>query len=189
MNVGTAKGDGELTPHELREFLAESRARLLAIVSQITPDRLAQRPSPERWSPLEVVEHLAVTEEWFRQIVSGLIEEGRRGGLYHQEGGPRSIDAIPALAAQIDLQKPMVAAEFAQPTGALPLDGLLERLERSRQGLLDLCPALDELDTDRLRFRHPFQPFELNAYQWVHLSGLHDRTHTRQIRKALSSNT
>lgn len=187
MRVCTTKGDGELTPQELSEFLAESRARLLATVSEITPDRLVQRPSPERWSPLEVVEHLALAEEWFRQIVQDLIEEGRRGGLYYQEGGPRSIDAIPALAAQVDLQRPMVAAEPVQPTGALPLDGLLQRLERSRQGLLELFPALDQLDTDQLRFRHPFQPFELNAYQWVHLSGLHDRTHTRQIRKGLSS--
>ena len=81
----------------------------------------------------------------------------------------------------------MEAAEFTHPTGTAFLPYLLEQLGRSRQGLLDLFPVLDELDTDQLRYRHPTQHFELNAYQWVHLSGLHDRLHTRQIRQALET--
>lgn len=176
-----------MTQEELRTFLAESRARLLATVEAAPTELLTRRPAPERWSPLEVVEHVALAEEWFVQIVGGLVEEGRQKGLRYTAGTPRNMDALAALNEQVDLRKPMKAAEFVEPTGSASLTDLRDRLERSRQGLLDLFPALDELDTDQLKCRHLTQPFELNAYQWAHLSGLHDRQHTRQIRQALEA--
>jgi hypothetical protein len=176
-----------MVSQELQQFLFASRARLRAAVEGVAPDRLVKRPTPQRWSPLEVMEHLAIGEEWYLQIVSGLVEEGRHLGLRYREGQPRNMDAVNSLSAQIDIRKPQVAASFAQPTGITSLPLLLARLDLSRRGLLDLLPDLDELDTDRLCFRHPTLHFELNAYQWVHLSGLHDRMHTRQIRHALES--
>jgi hypothetical protein len=179
------KGLAPLVAHELGEFLSESRARLLAVVDGIAPELLAKRPSPERWSPLEVIEHLALAEEWFVQIVSELVAEGRRNGLRYTAGQPKHADAVAALAAQMDVRQPQQAPDFTHPTGAAPLTALLERLARSRQALLALLPALDELDTDQLRFRHPTAHWELNASEWAHLSGVHDRQHTRQIRHAL----
>lgn len=172
---------------ELQEFLAESRVRLLATVDGTAPELLVKRPAPERWSPLEVLEHLALGEEWYVKIVTVLVEEGRRKGLRYREGQPRNTDAVAALAAQIDIHKPQEAPDFGHPTGSALLPVLLERLARSRQELLGLLPALAELDTDKLMFRHPTLHFELNACQWVHLSGVHDRMHSRQIRKALDS--
>lgn len=171
----------------LRSFLAESRARLVATVQVAAPELLTRRPAPERWSPLEVLEHVALVERWFVQIVAGLAEEGARQGLRFQEGTTRATDSIAAMATQVDIHKPMQAAEFVHPTGEASLPELLEQLSRSRQDLLGLLPALDELDTNRLQFRHPTQHFLLNAYEWVHLSGVHDRLHARQIRQALES--
>lgn len=172
---------------ELRSFLSESRSRLLAAVDATRPERLGRRPLPGKWSPLEVVEHLALAEEWYVQIVTDLVSDGLSRGLRYQPGGPRSTDALAALAAQMDISRPMQAIELSHPTGQEGLPRLLDRLQRSREALLDLLPALHEVDTDQLRYRHPTLHFELNACQWVHLSGLHDRIHARQIRQAVDS--
>jgi hypothetical protein len=174
-----------MTSQELEQFLSDARARLLATVEATAPELLTRRPTPERWSPIEVVEHVALVERWFVQIVSDLADEGTNRGLLFKDGMVRTIDALPALNAQVDLRRPMQAAEFVHPTGRVALPRLLEQLSQSRQDLLGLLPALDQLDTDQLKHVHPTQRFELNAYQWVHLSGLHDRIHTRQIRQAL----
>lgn len=91
------------------------------------------------------------------------------------------------MAAQVDIRKPMEAGEWVLPAGSSRLPQVLEQLDRSRQALLGVLPALDELDTDQLEYTHPKQGFTLNAYQWVHLSGVHDRLHARQIRQALES--
>lgn len=176
-----------MASQEFLAFLADSRARLLAVVEGAAPELLTRRPAPERWSALEVVEHLALTEPWFLQVASDLAEDGRRKGLWYNEGQPRSTDSVAALMQQIDVRQPLVAMESVRPTGSVALPDLLERLGRSRQGLLDLLPVLDELDTDQLRFRHPTAGFELTAYEWVHLAGAHERQHTRQIRKALEA--
>lgn len=128
-----------------------------------------------------------LAERWFGQIVATLAEEGVQRGLRAREGMERSLDALAAMASQVELGKPMEAAPWVRPTGTLGLPELRDQLSQSRQALLDLLPALDQLDTDQLRYEHPTQHFVLNAYQWVHLSGVHDRLHTRQIRQALEA--
>ena len=136
-----------MVAHELGEFLSESRARLLAVVNGVAPELLAERRSPERWSPLEVIEHLALAEEWYVQVVSELVAEGQRNGLRYMAGQPKHADAVAALAQQIDIRQPQEAPDFTRPTGGAPLGALLERLARSRHALLALLPSLTSIPT------------------------------------------
>lgn len=170
---------------ELEAFLADSRSRLLKALDGVSAEELQRRPGPEKWSPLEIVEHLALAEEWFLQIVTRLAEEGQQQGLRYVAGAPRTTDAVPVMAEYVDVRGPLAAPEPVHPRGEGDLDSLLARLARSRQGLVALLPTLAQLDTDRLIFRHPTHQFPLNALQWIHLSGLHDRVHARQIRTAV----
>ena len=88
-----------MTSQELQQFLSDARARLLATVEAMETELLTRRPTPERWSPIEVLEHVALVERWFVQIVSDLADEGRSRGLMFKDGMVRTIDALPALNA------------------------------------------------------------------------------------------
>ena len=57
-----------LEEHELRDFLHQmeaSRAALLALVREISPDEIQRKPDTETWSVREALEHIMTTEVTF----------------------------------------------------------------------------------------------------------------------------
>lgn len=56
---------GPMEEHELRDFLHQfeaSRAALLSLVREISPDELERKPSETMWSVREALEHVMLTE-------------------------------------------------------------------------------------------------------------------------------
>ena len=59
---------------QILEELAESRGKLIGMLSTLTDEELDTKPSSEDWSPREVVDHILEVEEasYTRQIISAV---------------------------------------------------------------------------------------------------------------------
>lgn len=158
---------------DIRSFNDYVRQKLLKRVESCPEEMRNWRPSPDKWSVSQQVEHLALAEEAYVRWITGLVEEGRRRGL---TGQPRTVDAVPTLIQLGD--GPLEAPAEMLPQGR-DLAESLHRLEASRQQLNTLYAQLAGLETDQLTLR--FRSLQLNAAQVMHLVGLHELRHEKQI--------
>jgi len=66
---------------EVVEALDSRRAELARAVNEVPTSARGRRPSEDRWSVAEVLEHLALVEENIPQRVKALVTEQRPNGL------------------------------------------------------------------------------------------------------------
>lgn len=162
---------------EIYEDLDAARARLLGAVEPLTAEQLAFRPSPERWSVAEIVEHLSVTEPRVTRILAALV-----GKLEAAGARPDAARFEPVSVAQFverSRGEKYQAPDEIRPRG-LPLADSLAALGDSRAKLSALRPRVERVDGSLARFPHPaWGP--LNLYQWIAFVGLHERRHLAQI--------
>ena len=106
--------------------LERRRAEIFRRVAALSPDVRRHRPAPDRWSPMEVLEHLLLHDRWVA------------GRLSIRKGGP---SRSPFLALAVFAAKRgayMPTAPFLEPKGGLVYgevaagsDALHERLARA----------------------------------------------------------
>ncbi len=165
---------------ELPSLLERARVRLLDVVDGLPDDALAFRPAPQEWNVLEVLEHVWLSERLYAMA-------GRRLLASLPVGRPTSYDSVPATRAAGVTSPRIAAPSFALPAGELDLPALQTRLARSRGRILALWEALRDRDSAAATTTVPEVGFVFNAGQLVHMAGLHDRVHTRQIRDNLAA--
>jgi DinB superfamily len=168
------------TLDELLRHLDDNRRVLRAAVDIVPiPDR-ERRPSPDRWSVAEVVEHLAIVEG---RVTARLTE---------------ALEAAPPAALPAGHVLPPVDRSFldrvgdrtnrfktgapSEPRGAMDAEAAWAAAASSREAFRRLLERADGLDVGGIVLPHPaFGP--LTFYQWaVFLSG-HDARHAEQIRE------
>jgi hypothetical protein len=166
---------------ELVTYLARSRESLLASVEGRTDEELARRPESDRWSPLEILEHLSVVERGLAARLASSVEQARAFGPDHSTDSVlHSLDAFSLTTATRRFQAP----PRLNPRGGLTLVGAVAALRDSRARLLGAVEALDGLAIEGITFAHPALG-EFNLYQWILFVGQHEERHTKQIRRAL----
>ena len=59
---------------QILKELAESRGKLIGMISTLSDDELDSKPSPDDWSPREIVDHILEVEEssYAKQIVNAI---------------------------------------------------------------------------------------------------------------------
>lgn len=69
-NLGVHLNEAE----QILEELAESRGKLIGMLSTLNDEQLDSKPSSEDWSPREIVDHILEVEEssYTRQIIGAL---------------------------------------------------------------------------------------------------------------------
>ena len=65
----------------LFEHLDHHRALLRRTVEEIPPDLRQRRPAPERWSAIEILEHLVLVERRLTFLFNQWLAEAREQGL------------------------------------------------------------------------------------------------------------
>ncbi|MGG3279862.1 DinB family protein [Paenibacillus solani] len=73
------------------------------------------------------------------------------------------------------------------PSGILPYDEAVEKLNQVRDTTKQLITKLVERNTNELRFPHPYG-FELNAAQWAHFIAIHEASHIKQLGRIREAN-
>jgi DinB superfamily len=162
---------------EIYDDLDETRARLVGAVEPLTDEQQGFRPSPERWSAAEIVEHLSIVERRVARMLGVLISklepESERA-----EGSPFEPVTITEFVER-SLTEKYTAPDEIRPKGA-PLSDSLARLRDSRAALRSLRERVERVDGPRARFPHPvWGPLDL--YQWLAFVGAHERRHLAQI--------
>ena len=162
--------------------LDASRAALRQAMAAIPAAARTERPGPERWSPVEIVEHLSLVETRFNAVVGGKIADALNAGL-----GPEREPRLP-LPERIqtllaDRTGKRTAPEVAIPSGTMSEAAAWAAADKARAGFRASVLSADGLALGGVIHDHPvFGP--LNVYQWVELIAAHEMRHVEQVREA-----
>ena len=164
---------------ELLTYLDEQRSALKSAFESIPAEMRDQAPAPERWSPANVVEHLAIVEARVSKILSERIEEARSGLSAQTSSGP----ILPTIDYKkiYDRSVRVKAPETAIPTG-LDAASAWSALENAGSMMRAMLKVNDGLALSSVIHPHPrFGP--LSVYEWVAFLGAHEVRHAAQIRE------
>ena len=148
---------------EIYEEIDRARARLVGAVENLTAEQQAFRPSPDRWTVAEIVEHLSITERRLARMLGMLL--GKLAGEAAREDGSAFAPVSLAEFLERASKEKYTAPEEIRPKGA-PLPDSLASLGDSRAALHALRPRVERVDGTRAHFPHPaWGPLDL--YQWI----------------------
>lgn len=169
---------------ELLDHLARQRDVLRQALDAAPIAVRSQRPTPERWSIAEVLEHLAIVE---RQVTALL----RRGVQKAEAAGPLPDDpdtapVLPTIdgALLLDRERRVAAGPQVQPKGTLTADAAWQTLADQRRELLELLTRVDGKRTDAVQAPHPVLG-ALTFQQWIAFLGYHEARHAAQVRAVM----
>jgi len=178
---------GTLTPAELeqcRRYVEQTGHGVTAATRGLSEEQWNFKPSPERWSIAEIVEHMILVQE----LVLGSIRE--------------SLAAAPAVSADRDYKRvdEFVAGRFpvrdmklqapdpARPSGRWAPPEALVRLVANCGRLTEWVESTPDLrqraiEAAPLKAISRGELDEMDGYQWVLAVAAHTERHTKQIRE------
>jgi uncharacterized damage-inducible protein DinB len=176
----------KITDHERQAAIARlesSRDKLLATIAGISDEQAAFKPMPERWSILQLVEHLATSDPGLmgliRRALAGapqpeLMEQAQKHDhRFHGElkPFPRGLNKAPE-----NLQPKSVYASLTDAAAAF---------ERAREATIAYARSTD----DDLRSHFAPHPLAgpMDAYQWLLACAIHVESHVLQIEELKSN--
>jgi uncharacterized damage-inducible protein DinB len=163
---------------QLLADLEASRSALIAALSGVSEDLALRAPSPEKWSILQCVEHVAVVEEnLLARVIAAQPSEA-------PPIDPRRETLIVARA--LDRTRPRQAPEAALPTGRFPtLSAALQHFLEGR----DRTIRFVEQCTDDLRRRRTTHPVigDVTCHEVLLLIAAHPLRHVQQIAEIKSA--
>ena len=168
------------TIDELVQHLDENRRALRAAIDAVPAADRERRPSPDRWSVAEVVEHLAIVEDRVTARCAEAFDAAPAAAL------PQGHAAQPVDRSFLDRvgnrTNRFKTGPSSEPRGGLDVEAAWAAASSSRDAFLRLLARSMGRDVGGIVFPHPaFGP--LTFYQWaVFLSG-HDARHADQIRE------
>jgi hypothetical protein len=171
---------------EILEQISRDRNGLLSAAEGLTTEQTEFRPEPEAWSVADVLHHLALTEEAASKLVFLMLTRaGEESFPADPDPGRSVLDSIDAFVVTAENQKAK-APERVRPRAHVPTADAVARLRASRATVVATAEALSSFDLTDMIHPHPFFG-PLNTYQWLLVTGWHERRHTRQIERVKAS--
>jgi len=157
------------------------------LIGSVSDDRLNERPGRDRWSCLECIVHLNLT--------NGAMLPGIQEAI---EGAPEAADGNSSfrmdLAGRLlawSLEPParikMKTSALAQPANAEDWHAVLAEFEKQHQELMALLDNATGKDICSRKIKSPFANLHYNAFSAFRIINAHDRRHIAQARNALGS--
>ncbi len=164
----------------LFEHLDHHRANLRTAVAEVPPELRDQPPAPERWSVIELLEHLGLVERRLTYLFKQWVAEAREQGL--PPADKTDFDLTESLEVVLNRGYQVTASEAVRPQGKLDEAAAWAALEEARRDLKATVLGFEALPLGGIVRPHPaIGP--LNFYQWVEFVGWHEARHTAQIRE------
>ena len=161
--------------------LDASRQALRESMAAIPPAVRTSRPGPDRWSPVDIVEHLSLVESRFSAVVGGKIADALNEGLTPEQQ-PRAPLPEKIRTMLADRTGKRTAPEAAVPSGAMNEQAAWAAADKARAGFRAAVLSADGLALSGVMHEHPFFG-PLNVYQWVELIAAHELRHVAQVRE------
>jgi hypothetical protein len=156
-------------------------ALIAAVVGQ--PTRLLDaKPSPEEWSPSEILDHLAIVESGVAGLLAKRLLRAKEAGLALES----STEPVRSPLDSASLTQKIDAPENVRPTPNTTAAIALERLGDAHAALYKTLAAADGYDLSAVTAHH--QIFgELNMYEWLIFLSRHEQRHIAQVIRTLAS--
>ncbi|MFN0083953.1 MAG: DinB family protein [Blastocatellia bacterium] len=171
---------GKLTAEERAkaiQWMKDSHAQTLAALEGLTEAQLKFKAAPEKWSVLEVAEHISMAEGLlFGAMEQALNAKPNPDWEEKTKGKTAFLEDV-----MVGRKGKASAPEAIVPTGKLSRDEVVAKLKEGRARSLKFIETTDKpLKAHTLD--HPFPVFgTLNAYQWLVYIPLHNFRHNKQI--------
>jgi hypothetical protein len=164
---------------ELLTYLDEQRSVLRSAFEAVPAEMRDRSPAPERWSPANIVEHLAIVETRIARLLSERIEEARPALTASTSTDP----ILPGIdyKRMYDRSTRVKAPETAIPTG-LDAPSAWASLENAGSMMRAMLTANDGLALSAVTHPHPRFGL-LSVYEWIAFLGAHEVRHAEQIRE------
>ena len=169
------------TLDDLPGYLDHARRKVLLIAGRVPRSLWARRPEPGRWSVLDNLEHLVLTERFCADLLERMLERARAEGRMSRGLPVQWVDARPVMLDAAG--KTYTAPVWAEPRGRWGDQEVAAELAASRRRLESLLRELPRYDVERVIEPHPLYGWPFNAAQWVHFVGLHENVHARQLER------
>jgi hypothetical protein len=166
--------------HKLIQSLDGRRCALLDELEALSPEDLQARARPDKWSILEIVEHLMIAE---RVVLGGLPPAP---DLVERRHGLKDRCVYPLVMLVLRFPIPVkVPSRRMLPTGTMPLAEIRSQWDETLRWLRSYTAGLDPDGHRRAVFVHPVAgPITLT--QALRMDRLHLDRHIRQIRQIRS---
>lgn len=164
----------------LKEIWAENTAAREALCEQVkglTEAQLSFRPTPDKWSIGEILDHLCLAEQSISRTLSKIQQIAAGRGLI---GEAETMEGMPHRINLEIYNRAVAAPDSVRPSAERPLDQLLSSLRESRERMLEVASRVDGRMVTKVAIRH-FQLGELDFYQWLALEAAHESKHLVQI--------
>ena len=194
------------------ELFHTVRIATLGLAAELTDQQAAFSPGPDKWSVGEVLDHLLLAEQLYRDRFTRLIElkkAGRKAELVSDFSEintsvlfiPKPI--LPALELPFKMMNlfvpaavretltryrlmPAQAPSIAEPRKGRPVAELREALQESLAQTERLFQDNPELNYREMRLSHPLMGNN-NVLQLVRIMALHEQRHQDQFRRVTGS--
>lgn len=168
----------------LVDHLQQSSSEFRESIKGLTPAQWNYKPSPEVWSVAECAEHIALTEDFLRDMIEHKILTSPASADRIAERKTRDgavLKVITDRSFKAKAPEPISPKrQFGSP------DEALRKFDASRKKTLALAKGRDDLREHAAP--HPVPVLkELDAYQWLLYTSGHTMRHTAQIREVKAS--
>lgn len=161
---------------ELLDYIDRQATVLHAAYSAIPADRRTIRPTPDRWSPAEVVHHVAIVEQRLVKRLQQLAEQAR---AFPPEADTSSVFTL-FDANRIEIRNNRFkTSELGEPRDT-DATRVWADFETTRGELKDVIRAADGLALNEVSAPHPALG-PLTGYGWIAFAGAHAARHAAQI--------
>jgi hypothetical protein len=169
-----------LTPGERQRAAAElqaSRKVLLDAIRGLSPAQWNFKPAPGRWSVAECAEHIAVTEDFYYDLVANQLARSPAAPEKKSEAAGKDSLVLNTMA---DRGSKRVTGESLEPKGRWKApEAFATHFNPRHDRLIDYVNSTS--DSLRDRFRAHRAVGLIDGYQWILLASGHVRRHTAQI--------
>jgi len=165
------------------KLLNESHQQTLDLMAGLSDEQLKFKSAPEKWSVLEVAEHISMAEG----LLFGAVE-GALAAKQNPEWETKTKGKTEFLErVMVSRDRKASAPESIVPTGKLTRDEVIAKLKEGRAKTLKFAEET-KLPLKAHTLDHPFPVFNtLNAYQWLIYIPLHNIRHNKQIEEVKSN--
>lgn len=165
----------------LTNYVATTRDGVLFRVRSLTRDQFFYKPSPERWSVAENLEHLAITANlglsFIEKALQGAVDLSKRGAWQGRDD-----ELIERVKDRSDRLQP---PDIALPKGKLQYEQVLRNFDAVRNRIWEFARTTNA--PLRLHFfPHPVYG-EFDFYQTLLVGCAHCERHLAQIEEVLAS--
>jgi hypothetical protein len=177
-----------MTPAEQfdRAFAAavQDRSNLLRFLDGLSVEQASWHPPDGEWSILEGLEHIMLTEEFFRARLLATLRAAEASGNW--DTTPTDPVKMTAAALRRREQGFVPAPEELVPRGNGDLHRMRQALLGERETTRTALLPYRSRDLSRLVFPHP-RYGDRNLYDVIEYSGIHDYLHHEQMERVTRS--